>query len=272
MPRSSYVDRRIFPAVSFCPFRQRTVEQFTLIYYLRNPFSQIFNLISLITKLFKTVHLEIVRKWQSNYCYGITSSWSEKDQSLAIVLEHHAHIYHDTYRRPFDALLAGVWCRVLRHFLYLVRDRMLLMERGVHLARFLFTIASFFFYSRDIIRLMRHTDDLPFIFHGRISRVHCPLGQVRLWVSLGICVSSVFIFFYIIRVNCSIIAHSYSFSLIFFFELLFDQPFPLFYVRFISVALLVLPCYLLSLKILFSDSSFFSIPTRLIASMYYLLK
>lgn len=67
-----------------------------------------------------------------------------------------------------------------------------------------------------------------------------------------------YLFSFIIHANCSMIAHSYFFSLTFFFELLFDQPFPLFYIRFISVALLVLPCYLLSLKILFSDSSFFS--------------
>lgn len=43
----------------------------------------------------------------------------------------------------FDKLLGSIRCCILRHFLYLVRDRALLMERGVY---FLFTsncIASF---------------------------------------------------------------------------------------------------------------------------------
>lgn len=120
----------------------------------------------------------------------------------------------------FDVLLAGIQCRILQHFLYLVRDRMLLMERGVHLTRFLFTIASFFFRSRDVTRLMRHTGDLPFIFHGRISRVRCPLGQVRLRISLSIRMCFVGIYFlYYSPVKCGIAAH-YSFP----FRSLFDQP------------------------------------------------
>lgn len=92
-----------------------------------------------------------------------------------------------------------------RHFLYLVRDRMLLMEWGVHLARFLFTIVFLSFprcYAFDASR----STDLPFIFHGRISRVRCSLGQVRVRVSLLIFVSFDIYFLSLFRAKCDIAA------------------------------------------------------------------
>lgn len=58
-----------------------------------------------------------------------------KDRSLAIVPGHHAHIYHDTYyRRPFWCIAHQYNVACIMKFFYLVHDRMLLMERGVHLA------------------------------------------------------------------------------------------------------------------------------------------
>lgn len=101
-------------------------------------------------------------------------------------------------------------------FFILSRDRMLLMKRSVYLTRFLFTIASFFFHSRDVARLMRHISDLPFIFHGRISRVRCPLGQVRLRVSCDLHVCFVSIYFHLLFAKCDITAHSYLFRWLFF--------------------------------------------------------
>lgn len=134
----------------------------------------------------------------------------------------------------------------LRRFLYLVRDRMLLMERGVHLARFLFTIASFFFHSCDVTRLMCHTAGL----HGRISPSHWSSGQVRLRILLRA---------YSYLLPSTFLALSRTTYLI--------NRFSSFYIRFMSVLYpprsACRPCYFFSLKTLFSDSFLLGAPTGL---------